>query len=90
MKFQIRSFLKISNETASFDLKQKISLARAVYSNAEIYILDNPFSSYDIESEKKMFNELIGPNGLLNKKVNLKLIYLLTIFTYLLLKITFS
>jgi ABC-type multidrug transport system fused ATPase/permease subunit len=36
--------------------KQRIQLARALYQNADIYLLDDPFSSVDAHTAKKLFN----------------------------------
>lgn len=48
--------------------KQRISLARAVYSEADLYLLDDPLSAVDAHVGKHIFEEVIGPNGLLAKK----------------------
>nr|CAH7713756.1 unnamed protein product [Callosobruchus chinensis] len=45
--------------------KQRISLARAVYSNADIYLLDDPLSAVDSHVGKHIFENVIGPKGLL-------------------------
>uniref|UniRef100_A0A8C8SY07 ATP-binding cassette sub-family C member 5 n=1 Tax=Pelusios castaneus TaxID=367368 RepID=A0A8C8SY07_9SAUR len=39
--------------------KQRISLARAVYSNRDIYLLDDPFSAVDAHVGKSIFEECI-------------------------------
>jgi ABC-type multidrug transport system ATPase subunit len=39
--------------------KTRISLARAVYSNADIYLLDDPLSAVDPEVANAIFNECI-------------------------------
>ena len=49
--------------------KQRISLARAVYFNADIYLLDDPLSAVDAHVGRKLFQNVIGPNGLLKEKV---------------------
>jgi ABC-type multidrug transport system fused ATPase/permease subunit len=49
--------------------KQRISLARAVYSNADIYMLDDPLSAVDSHVGKHIFDSVIGPNGDLKDKV---------------------
>lgn len=36
--------------------KQRIQLARAVYSDADIYILDDPFSAVDAHTASTLFN----------------------------------
>lgn len=48
--------------------KQRVSLARAVYSNADLYLLDDPLSAVDSHVGKHIFEEVIGPNGLLARK----------------------
>ena len=48
--------------------KQRISLARAVYNNADIYLLDDPLSAVDAHVGKHIFDHVIGPNGLLKDK----------------------
>ncbi|KAF5296657.1 hypothetical protein FQR65_LT10197 [Abscondita terminalis] len=47
--------------------KQRVSLARAVYSKADIYLLDDPLSAVDSHVGKHIFEQVIGPDGLLNK-----------------------
>ena len=49
--------------------KQRISLARAVYNDAEIYLLDDPLSAVDAHAGKHIFDSVIGPEGILKKKV---------------------
>ena len=49
--------------------KQRISLARAVYSDADCYLLDDPLSAVDAHVGKHIFEQIIGPNGLLKNKV---------------------
>lgn len=49
--------------------KQRISLARAVYQNADVYLLDDPLSAVDSHVGKHIFEEVIGATGLLKKKV---------------------
>ena len=50
--------------------KQRVSLARAVYSDADIYILDDPLSAVDAHVGKYLFDHVLGPKGLLQKKVS--------------------
>lgn len=45
--------------------KQRVSLARAVYANADIYFLDDPLSAVDSHVGKHIFEQVIGPEGLL-------------------------
>ena len=49
--------------------KQRISLARSVYANADIYLLDDPLSAVDAHVGKSIFDQVIGPNGILKDKV---------------------
>ncbi len=49
--------------------KQRVSLARAVYSNREIFVFDDPLSAVDQHVGKKLFNECI--NGALKKKTRI-------------------
>ncbi|URE11509.1 ABC transporter C family member [Musa troglodytarum] len=39
--------------------KQRIQLARALYQDADIYLLDDPFSAVDAQTATNLFNELI-------------------------------
>ncbi|GFY69160.1 multidrug resistance-associated protein 1 [Trichonephila inaurata madagascariensis] len=51
--------------------KQRVSLARAVYSDADIYYLDDPLSAVDAHVGKHIFEHVIGPDGLLQKKTRI-------------------
>lgn len=48
--------------------KQRISLSRAVYSESDIYLLDDPLSAVDAHVGKQIFDSVIGPNGILRAK----------------------
>uniref|UniRef100_A0A7E4W8A1 ABC-type glutathione-S-conjugate transporter n=1 Tax=Panagrellus redivivus TaxID=6233 RepID=A0A7E4W8A1_PANRE len=48
--------------------KARISLARALYQNCDIYLLDDPLSAVDSHVGKHIFEHVIGPNGLLKNK----------------------
>ncbi|XP_021764951.1 ABC transporter C family member 10-like [Chenopodium quinoa] len=39
--------------------KQRIQLARALYKNADIYLLDDPFSAVDAKTATSLFNEYV-------------------------------
>ncbi|KAL5540879.1 hypothetical protein UlMin_043271 [Ulmus minor] len=39
--------------------KQRIQLARALYQNADIYLLDDPFSAVDAHTASSLFNEYV-------------------------------
>ncbi len=49
--------------------KARVGLARAIYSNADIYLLDDPLSAVDVHVGRHLFENVIGPNGLLKDKV---------------------
>ena len=47
-----------------------MSLARAVYQDADVYLLDDPLSAVDSHVGRHIFDEVIGPKGLLRNKVS--------------------
>lgn len=51
--------------------KQRVSLARAVYNDADIYFLDDPLSAVDSHVGKHIFENVIGPTGILATKTRL-------------------
>jgi len=48
--------------------KQRISLSRAVYSESDIFLLDDPLSAVDAHVGKQIFDLVIGPAGVLKDK----------------------
>jgi ABC-type multidrug transport system fused ATPase/permease subunit len=50
--------------------KQRISLARAVYNDSDVYLLDDPLSAVDAHVGKHIFDNVVGPNGILKDKVS--------------------
>lgn len=46
-----------------------MSLARAAYSQADIYLLDDPLSAVDSHVGKHLFDKVIGPKGILKDRV---------------------
>ncbi|KAG2456469.1 MRP1 protein, partial [Polypterus senegalus] len=48
--------------------KQRVSLARAVYADADIYLLDDPLSAVDVHVGNQLLEKVIGPAGLLKNK----------------------
>ncbi|XP_077545396.1 multidrug resistance protein mrp-7-like [Haemaphysalis longicornis] len=51
--------------------KQRVSLARAVYSNSDIYLLDDPLSALDPVVGSRVFKDIIGKQGLLRNKTRI-------------------
>lgn len=51
--------------------KQRIALARAVYANTDIYLLDDPLSAVDAHVGKHIFDNVIGPKGILAGKTRI-------------------
>lgn len=45
--------------------KARVSLARAVYRNADFYVLDDPLSGLDVSVARHVFDHVIGSRGLL-------------------------
>nr|KAF6488609.1 ATP binding cassette subfamily C member 6 [Molossus molossus] len=45
--------------------KQRLSLARAVYRKAAVYLLDDPLAALDAHVGQHVFNQVLGPSGLL-------------------------
>ncbi|XP_078097039.1 multidrug resistance-associated protein 1 isoform X2 [Mustelus asterias] len=48
--------------------KQRVSLARAVYCDNSVYFLDDPLSAVDAHVGRHIFDNVIGPKGLLKGK----------------------
>ncbi|KAF9436471.1 hypothetical protein BGZ76_003902 [Entomortierella beljakovae] len=48
--------------------KQRVSLARAAYDNSDIYLLDDPLSAVDAHVDRHLWENLVGPSGLLRDK----------------------
>ncbi|GIX76074.1 multidrug resistance-associated protein 1 [Caerostris extrusa] len=51
--------------------KQRVSLARAVYQDADIYLLDDPLSAVDSHVGSHIFQHVIGPEGALQNKTRI-------------------
>ncbi|XP_065088217.1 multidrug resistance-associated protein 1-like [Ochlerotatus camptorhynchus] len=54
--------------TVSGGQKQRIALARAIYQNADLYLLDDPLSSVDGEVSDYIYSKVFDREGLLSKK----------------------
>lgn len=48
--------------------KARLSLARAVYARADVYLLDDPLSAVDEHVGRHLVDHVIGPHGLLSSK----------------------
>ncbi|KAG0012631.1 hypothetical protein BGZ80_011617 [Entomortierella chlamydospora] len=57
--------------TLSGGQKQRVSLARAAYQDADVYLLDDPLSAVDAHVDQHLWQNLIGPRGLLKDKTRL-------------------
>ncbi|KAK2866207.1 hypothetical protein Q7C36_002263 [Tachysurus vachellii] len=51
--------------------RQRVSLARALYSEADVYLLDDPLSAVDAHVGKHIFDNVIGPEGALRQKTRI-------------------
>ncbi|XP_062035577.1 multidrug resistance-associated protein 1 [Lepus europaeus] len=51
--------------------KQRVSLARAVYCDSDIYLFDDPLSAVDAHVGKHIFENVIGPKGMLKHKTRI-------------------
>ena len=51
--------------------KARICLARACYARADVYLLDDPLSAVDAHVGRHIFDQVIGPNGLLKNKARI-------------------
>ncbi|KAJ6656004.1 hypothetical protein lerEdw1_004589 [Lerista edwardsae] len=56
------------DKTEIGEKKQRVSLARAVYCNADVYLMDDPLSAVDAHVGKHIFEKVIGPRGILRNK----------------------
>lgn len=55
--------------TLSGGQRARISLARAIYRRADIYLLDDPLSAVDSQVGRYLFDDIIGPEGFLKDSI---------------------
>ncbi|KAK4233348.1 putative ABC multidrug transporter [Achaetomium macrosporum] len=48
--------------------KQRVSLARALYLQSDLLVLDDIFSGLDADTEEQVFRNVFGPDGLLRRR----------------------
>ncbi|CAN7998508.1 unnamed protein product, partial [Ixodes hexagonus] len=51
--------------------KLRISLARAAFHDADVYLLDDPFSAVDVHVASHLFDHVLGPSGILKTKTRI-------------------
>ncbi|KAJ1998330.1 hypothetical protein GGI04_005049, partial [Coemansia thaxteri] len=51
--------------------KARVSLARAVYARADIYVLDDPLAAVDAHVGKHIFTHVLGPQGMLKSRARI-------------------
>lgn len=68
-EFQSNDLTEVDKITISGGQKARIALARSIYSNADIFLFDDPLSAVDSSVSADLVKNMFGENGLLNKKV---------------------
>ncbi|KAI1309356.1 Multidrug resistance-associated protein 1 [Halotydeus destructor] len=63
--------------------KQRVSLARAVYADADIYLLDDSMSAVDSHVAKNIFEKIVGPKGMLHNKTRILVTNKLSVLPHL-------
>ena len=53
------TWVEPNGENLSGGQKQRIRLARAVFQNASIYLLDDPLSAVDATGRQRIFNQVV-------------------------------
>ncbi|KAJ2608243.1 hypothetical protein H4S08_004522 [Coemansia sp. RSA 1365] len=57
--------------TLSGGQKMRVSLARAIYARADVYILDDPLAAVDAHISKHLFTHVLGPHGILRERARI-------------------
>ncbi|KAJ2608021.1 hypothetical protein H4S08_004609 [Coemansia sp. RSA 1365] len=57
--------------TLSGGQKMRVSLARAIYSQADVYFLDDPLAAVDAHVSKHIFTHVLGPQGILKSRTRI-------------------
>ena len=73
MKFGDNTLVGENGLTLSGGQKARVSLARAVMQNKDIYLLDDPLSAVDIEVGSRIFFDCIM--GMLSEKTRILVTY---------------
>nr|XP_055109352.1 multidrug resistance-associated protein 1 isoform X5 [Symphalangus syndactylus] len=68
---KVEGHVAIKGVNLSGGQKQRVSLARAVYCNADVYLFDDPLSAVDAHVGKHIFENVIGPKGMLKNKTRI-------------------
>ena len=63
--------------------KQRVSLARACYSDTDIYLLDDPLSAVDSHVGKHIFDSVLGSEGCLGSKTRVLVTHGITYLPYM-------
>ncbi|KAK9451809.1 P-loop containing nucleoside triphosphate hydrolase protein [Limtongia smithiae] len=61
--------------------KARLSLARAVYARADVYVLDDPLSAVDQHVGRHLIDNVLGPDGLLATKTRILATNAITVLT---------
>ncbi|CAL4094825.1 unnamed protein product, partial [Meganyctiphanes norvegica] len=63
--------------------KQRIAMARAVYQDSDVYLLDDPLSAVDAHVAQHLYQHVIGPKGLLKNKTRVMVTHAVPLLPYM-------